>query len=82
MIWAFFGFTEFESLDLVSDDLPGFPPGVVVMSVGIVLNDWICEWLKRFLVREIAGGFGFDFVLRGYADALEVCVKVVGVEEA
>lgn len=30
----------------------------------------------------IAGGFGFDFVLRRYADALEICVKVVRVEEA
>ncbi len=52
------------------------------MSVGIVLNDWICEWLKRFLICEIAGGFGLDFVLRGYADTFEVCVEVVGVEEA
>jgi len=68
-------------LDLVSDDLPGFPPGVVDISVGIVFNNWICEWLKRLLVREIVGGFGFDFVLRGYADTLEVCVKVIGVEE-
>lgn len=28
------------------------------------------------------GGFGVYFVLRGYADALEVCVEVIGVEEA
>ena len=42
----------------------------------------ICRWLKRFLVREIAGCFGFNLVLRRYADALEICVKVVRVEEA
>ena len=38
--------------------------------------------LKRSLVREIVCGLCLDFVLRGYADALEVCVEVIGVEEA
>ena len=42
----------------------------------------ICRWLKRFLVREIAGCFGFNLVLRRYADALEICVKVVRIEKA
>ena len=42
---------------------------------------FVCS-LNRFLVREIAGCLGFNLVLRGYADALEICVEVVRVEEA
>ena len=43
IIWVFFGFAVLESLDLVSVDLPDLVPGTIVMSVGIVLNDWICR---------------------------------------